>query len=224
MVSVALNSRTTIPTIRGVDTTCPHSESTSTATSSWTQASGGGYVQETLPDGETAFFSCYFYGSTNSQYYYFAVRNSTDSHASAMVGDDGATLSTSKYNAGALSFNNYWKNTTGSPVILSLWGYSSSTGQHRMYWNRFMRMNDSDLAKWEEVNLPTTRYRKYAVDKYYLLAKWTVGSFNIDGYAVNTQSGGIVEVPVETIVSSTALTGSGAHFFQVTGQGFTVTA
>jgi hypothetical protein len=90
-------------------------------------------------------------------------------------------------------------------------------------FNRVMIMNDADLAKWEAVNLPTTRSRKYAVDKYYLLAKYNSGSFNIDGYSTDSLNGGIVTVTVETIVSQTELTGSGSQFFQITGKGFTAT-
>jgi hypothetical protein len=224
MVSVGLYSRTIIPTIRGVDATCPHSNSGQTTANAYTVASGGGYSHQTLPAGETAFFSSYGYGHQNSSYYYHQIRSSEDL-TQGLVDDNNITLTTSKYNAGGLSLSGEYKNTTGAPITLQLWHYSGTSGNYNVssYWNRFMRMNDSDLAKWERVNLPTTRYRKYAVDKYYMLAKWHSGSFNIDGYQVNTQGGTILEVPVETIISSTALTGSGQHFFQVTGQGFTVT-
>jgi hypothetical protein len=211
MVSVGLYSRTIIPTIRSSNGNTAWS--TTTTSTSFVVATGGGYQNFQVSDGETIFCSFSTNGNTYQRSVYYELR------------DDTGTVhkSGSKYNSGTVAGHLEFKNTTGATRTFDIYHKVQSGSTVMSYFTRFMIMNDSDLAKWERVNLPTTRYRKYAVDKYYLLAKWTSGSFNIDGYAVSTTSGGIVEVPVETIISSTALTGSGEHFFQVTGQGFTVT-
>ena len=211
MVSVGLYSRTTIPTIRSA--TGNSTWSSTTTNTGFVIATGGGYANFTVADGETIFCSTSTNGNTYQRSVYFELR------------DDLGTVhkSGSKYNSGSVASHLEWKNTTGATRTFDIYHKVQSGSTVMSYFTRIMIMNDSDLAKWERVNLPTTRYRKYAVDKYYLLAKHTSGSFNIDGYAVSNSSGGIVEVPVETIISSTALTGSGEQFFQVTGQGFTVT-
>jgi hypothetical protein len=202
MVSVGLYSRTTIPTVRSAGGNTTYSSGTSAT--GFTIATGGSYVNFQILDGETVFCSTTTNGNTYQKYVYFELRDDTGNvHTSG-----------SKYNSG---------NIAGATRTFDIYHRTAGGTTVKSYFTRIVIMNDSDLAKWERVNLPTTRYRKYAVDKYYMLAKWTSGSFNIDGYAVNTSTGGIIEVPVETIISSTALTGSGEQFFQVTGQGFTVT-
>ena len=213
MVSVGLYSRTTIPTIRSISAN--NDWSNTTTSTNFVVASGGGYSSITVPDGETLFCSASTNGSSHGTYIYNEIRDDLGNvHGSA-----------SRYNAGTTTSHAEYKNTTGVNRTFDIYHKRSThTGTNvKSYFVRILFMNDSDLAKWERVNLPTTRYRKYAVDKYYMLAKWNSGSFNIDGYEVNTTGGGIMTVDVETIVSSTALSGSGEHFFQVTGQGFTVT-
>ena len=219
MVSVGLYTRAVIPTIRsvaGVNYGGNDGYSNTTSAGAYTVAVGSDYSHITVPVGETCFASANVYNNTYATYGYGAIRSSEDLATNL--------TSYSKYHSGTVSGYVEYKNITGAPTTLQLFHYSNTSNLVKSRWTRILFMNDSDLAKWERVNLPTTRYRKYAVDKYYMLAKFTQGSFNIDGYAVNLYEGGILEVPVETIISSTALTGSNAHFFQVTGQGFTVTA
>jgi hypothetical protein len=224
MVSVGLYSRTTIPTIRSVSAS-PLGWSNTTTGGTWTVSSTGAYSGHvTLLDGETLFCSAQVNNNTYQQYAYCGLRSSADTSTAVVDSVSGATCEFYKYNSGTgTGLHHEYKNTSGGTVTMQLWQRSSSSNTSKVQWYRILIMNDSDLAKWERASLPTTRYRKYAVDKYYMLAKWASGSFNIDGYAVNITTGGIIEVPVETIISSTALTGSGTHFFQVTVQGFTVT-
>jgi len=225
MVSVSLNSRTIIPTIRSVRAS-PLGWSNVTTSTAWAVATGGTYSGHvSLLDDETLFCSAQVNNNTYQQYAYCSLRSSADTSQAVVDSVSGSTCEFYKYSSGtATGLHHEYKNTSGGTVTMQLWQKGSSSNNVKVQWYRCLVMNDSDLAKWERATMPTTRYRKYAVDKYYMLAKWTSGSFNIDGYAVNTYGGGIVEVAVETIVSSTALTGSGTHFFQVTGQGFTVTA
>ena len=218
MVSVGLYTRSVIPTIRSVTgigySLADEGYSGTTTSASATPATGSGYVHITVPDGDTCFASLQIYNFTYNTTTYGSIRSSED-----------LTLdlcSVGKTHGGVAQNGCEYKNTTGAPTTLRIYQWTPN-GTVKSRWCRILFMNDSDLAKWEVVNCPTTRYRKYAVDKYYMLAKYNSGSFNIDGYAVSTTTGGIVEVPVETIVSSTALTGSGTQFFQITGQGFTVT-
>ena len=211
MVSVGLYTRSVIPTIRSITNNLTEFSTTSTAFQQVAHT-------VTTQDGETAFLSG-------------AVRNNSGSgtsygyHSWSEIRDGSTVLATSDSYHGATTYPLCeHRNSSGAPKTYTLHVKCEAGRIAVGYWIRILIMNDSDLAKWERVNLPTTRYRKYAVDKYYMLAKLTLGSFNIDGYAIDIYGGGIVEVPVETIVSSTELVGSSAHFFQVTGQGFTVTA
>jgi hypothetical protein len=208
MVTITLDDRTTIPTIRSVTTSTADFARNSTAFGDVGSA-------VTVQDGETAFITCRVAMDTyTNDYAYLQV-----------VTDQGTVLgSMSKYRSGySYGVTTEWKNETGAArTIICQTRKSGSTYGTIGGFTRVLIMNDTDLAKWERVNCPTTRHRKYAATKYYLLTKYTSASITVDGYTADTWGGGITTVDIDTIITSTEITGSGGNFFQITGKGFSV--
>jgi hypothetical protein len=212
MVTIALNTRSTVPTIRSLKASSITGTDFTHQTTTWESKD-----TQVLAAGETFFCSLRIRSGSNSSSSYGQIQ---------VLNGAGTQLKyLARYQSSHSTTHFEYKNETGSSETLTLQIRVDDTGSYASgTWTRGLVMNDTDLAKWERVNLPTTRHRKYAADKYYLLAKWTSGSLSVDGYSVENSYGGIIEVPVETIVSSTELAGSGAHFFQITGKGFTATS
>jgi hypothetical protein len=213
MVSVSLYDRTTIPTITSVTTP----NTTSVAGNSGTSYVEHSAARITVPAGQTAFITTYVRNNHNGQNYITSYLELRDPSGNVLVTHTG-------YHNGGSNGQTEYKNTTASDEVLKLYTKCSAGGTSYAEYQvqRVLLMTDSDLAKWELLAVPIVRDRKYAVDKYYILTRYSNNSINLEGITTApTTSTGIVEISVESIVSRTEFTGNGSHFFQITGKGFT---
>ena len=220
MVSIGLNTKSTIPTIRRAypanqDGTTQY---TSTTSGSWVDV--GDNTCE-IADGETAYLSYNFRSHSSSATYIVYVRWLDTNTGNAVVWSNGNSSSESTH-------SNSWQtryithtNNTGATQIIKMQMYVNHgyTGYSNNYGG--FVFNASDKAKWEIISLPSTRFRKYAIDKIYTIVPHNGSSINIEGYS-NSVGKGIVSLDVDTISTKLEITGSGTAWFQFTGQGFTV--
>ena len=228
MVTVTLNSKTTIPTIRralpaNTDGTVEY-VTTPTANTSWHYV--GDNALE-IQDGETAYISYNWRNATSNSSYTSQVKWVDTSNSNSVVTwSNGSSSSETTHSSSTQNRYIEHTNNTGSTQTLRMQVRSVQTNYITYAYNYGgFAFTAADKAKWEIVSPSSTvhRHRKFAIDKIYTIVPYSNSSIKIDG--INNSVGqGIKEITVGTISTRIDFEGTGTAWFQITGKGFDVSS